>query len=365
MSDEVLADLDFPAPDRFLRVGSGAHGEQTAKVMLAVRGGPPRGAPRRGRRRGRRQLDARLRARRRQARHPGRARRGGPALVRLEHARGDQPRPHRPPLRPALHAQPGGDREPARRGHRRRPHPLRRQHDDRLAAPLPSARARSAARWEAVGASSGEYVLVTLHRPSNVDDPARLARDRRRARRRSPRARPSSSRSTRAPARGSSDGGAGAARGRRRALHRAASATSTSCRCRPAPARSSPTPAASRRRPPRSASRCYTFRPEHGAPGHAHARHERAARRRPGGARRGPPVARGTRRRRAIPLWDGHAGERVADVLVANYALVRPVAVAAPCAEPRPLMIVCSSGRAPAADARAARRVGATSSACG
>ena len=25
----------------------------------------------------------------------------------------------------------------------------------------------------------------------------------------------------------------------------------------------------------------------------------------------------------AIPLWDGHAGERVADVLVAQYALVR------------------------------------------
>src|SRR5215213_2954507 len=35
MSDEVLADLDFPAPDRFLRIGSGAHGAQTSKVMLA------------------------------------------------------------------------------------------------------------------------------------------------------------------------------------------------------------------------------------------------------------------------------------------------------------------------------------------
>jgi UDP-N-acetylglucosamine 2-epimerase (non-hydrolysing) len=35
MSGEVLADLDFPEPDRFLKVGSGAHGEQTAKVMLA------------------------------------------------------------------------------------------------------------------------------------------------------------------------------------------------------------------------------------------------------------------------------------------------------------------------------------------
>ena len=33
MSDDVLADLDFPAPDRFLGVGSGPHGEQTAKVL--------------------------------------------------------------------------------------------------------------------------------------------------------------------------------------------------------------------------------------------------------------------------------------------------------------------------------------------
>ena len=66
--------------------------------------------PGRRRRRRRRQLDARLRARRGQARHPGRPRRGRPALVRLGHARGDQPRPHRPAVRPALHAQPRGGR---------------------------------------------------------------------------------------------------------------------------------------------------------------------------------------------------------------------------------------------------------------
>jgi UDP-N-acetylglucosamine 2-epimerase (non-hydrolysing) len=33
MSTEMLHDLDFPAPDRFLGVGSGSHGEQTAKVL--------------------------------------------------------------------------------------------------------------------------------------------------------------------------------------------------------------------------------------------------------------------------------------------------------------------------------------------
>jgi UDP-N-acetylglucosamine 2-epimerase (non-hydrolysing) len=33
LSDEVLADLDFPACDHFLEVGSGSHGEQTAKIL--------------------------------------------------------------------------------------------------------------------------------------------------------------------------------------------------------------------------------------------------------------------------------------------------------------------------------------------
>jgi UDP-N-acetylglucosamine 2-epimerase (non-hydrolysing) len=35
MSEEVLGDLDFPEPDHFLGVGSGPHGEQTAKVLSA------------------------------------------------------------------------------------------------------------------------------------------------------------------------------------------------------------------------------------------------------------------------------------------------------------------------------------------
>ena len=36
MSDDILADLEFRAPDRFLGVGSGNHGEQTAKVLTAM-----------------------------------------------------------------------------------------------------------------------------------------------------------------------------------------------------------------------------------------------------------------------------------------------------------------------------------------
>jgi len=35
LSDDVLADLDFPECDRFLNVGSGPHGEQTGKVLAA------------------------------------------------------------------------------------------------------------------------------------------------------------------------------------------------------------------------------------------------------------------------------------------------------------------------------------------
>src|SRR5436190_848517 len=35
-------------------------------------------------------------------------------------------------------------------------------------------RARELQAWESVGLSERSYILVTLHRPSNVDDPARL-----------------------------------------------------------------------------------------------------------------------------------------------------------------------------------------------
>ena len=35
MSEEILEDLGFPAPDHSLGVGSGSHGEQTGKVLIA------------------------------------------------------------------------------------------------------------------------------------------------------------------------------------------------------------------------------------------------------------------------------------------------------------------------------------------
>ena len=116
MSDDVLADLDFPDVDIFLGVGSGTHGVQTAKVLaefekvlievqpeVVVVAGDVNST-----------LACALAAS--QARHRHRPRRGGPALVRLEHAGGGQPRPHRPAGRRPVRAQPRGGRQPEAEG---------------------------------------------------------------------------------------------------------------------------------------------------------------------------------------------------------------------------------------------------------
>ena len=194
----------------------------------------------------------------------------------------------------------------AARGDRHHPRPLRRQHDDRLAAPVRAQRPRPRRAGRRTASKSAATCSSTLHRPSNVDEPDAARAHRRRAlRARAPRRR-SSSRCTRARARGwpraprwpGSRPPASAAPSR--------SATSTSCRCRPAPARSSPTRAACRRRPPRSASRASRCAPTRSGPvtithgtnvllGDDPARLRDV--RPPGRA----PVPC------AIPLWDGHA----------------------------------------------------------
>ena len=168
-------------------------------------------------------------------------------------------------------------------------------------------------------------MLVTLHRPSNVDDHVRLGQHRRRPGRPRRRTRRSCSPSTRARARGwpttagwrgsrpracaciepvayleflSLQAGAGAIVTDSGGVQEEASALGVSC---------------------------FTFRPNterpvtltHGTNVLLGDDPAEIAEVRPATH---PPTPC------AIPLWDGHAAERVADVLVANYALVRAVA---------------------------------------
>ena len=133
MSEIFLDELGVGAPDRMLQVGSGTHAVQTARVMerleplivdwqpdLVLVPGDVNST-----------LAAALTASKLGVRD--RARRGGPALVRPHDAGGDQPHPHRPAVRPALHPLAGGARASAARGLRRGGDPRGRQHDDRHA----------------------------------------------------------------------------------------------------------------------------------------------------------------------------------------------------------------------------------------
>ena len=135
MSDVFFRDLDLPAPDLNLGVGSGSHAGQTAALLVALEEAFARPRAGAGRRLRRRELDARRRARRGEARPIPLAHvEAGLRELRPDDARGGQPGRHRRPVRPAVRDQPGGDRAPRRRGRRRGPDPLRRQPDDRHAA---------------------------------------------------------------------------------------------------------------------------------------------------------------------------------------------------------------------------------------
>ena len=107
---------------------------------------------------------------------PVAARRGGPAQLRPDHARGDQPAPHR-------RDQPTAVRHASRAGRRTcgaRAWPTARIHfvgnvmiDTLLASRELSA---AVARPRDAGRSpDGGYAVLTLHRPANVDDPASSA----------------------------------------------------------------------------------------------------------------------------------------------------------------------------------------------
>lgn len=173
LSDDILADLDFPAPDRFLGVGSGSHAEQTAKVLLEFE---------------KVLLDVE------------------PVCVVVA---GDVNSTLACALAasklniPVAHVEAG-----LRSGDWSMPEEINRVLTDRLSDVLfthsPEAedhlsaegicagrvhyvgntmidslrrcekRALARRPWQAAGVTRGEYVLVTLHRPSNVDEPERL-----------------------------------------------------------------------------------------------------------------------------------------------------------------------------------------------
>jgi UDP-N-acetylglucosamine 2-epimerase (non-hydrolysing) len=174
MSDEILEDLDFPPPDCSLGVGSGTHGEQTAKVLMAFE-------------------EILLQHR--------------PGLVVVA---GDV----NSTLACALAASKLGVRVAhleagLRSGDWTMPEEINRVLTDRLSDVLlthsPEAesnleregvdvsrvhyvgntmidslrrfecKARDRARWRTHEVDEGEYLLVTLHRPSNVDEPGRLS----------------------------------------------------------------------------------------------------------------------------------------------------------------------------------------------
>ena len=175
MSDEILEDLGFPTPDYSLGVGSGHSRRADGEGPHGVREDPPGTAA--GRRRGRRgrQLHA----------WPARSQRrsSGIPVAHLEAGlrSGDWDMPeeinrvltdrlsdilltHSPEATTNLQSE-GVDTSRVRYVGNTMIDSLRRY----------EGRARERAAWRPHGVEHGEYVLVTLHRPSNVDDPQRLS----------------------------------------------------------------------------------------------------------------------------------------------------------------------------------------------
>jgi len=173
MSDEVLADLDFRSPDRHLAIGSGAHGEQTAKVLLAFErvleeeqpvavvvagdvnstlgcalAAAKRGIPVAHVEAGLRSFDW-----------------GMPEEINrvLTDRLSDLLFTHSPEAVENLRAEGVVDG---------RIHHVGNTMIDSLRRSERAARGRRA--WQRAGVARGKYALVTLHRPSNVDDSGRL-----------------------------------------------------------------------------------------------------------------------------------------------------------------------------------------------
>jgi UDP-N-acetylglucosamine 2-epimerase (non-hydrolysing) len=173
MSDKVLADLDFPEVDIFLGVGSGTHGVQTAKVLSAfenvlidvqpdvvVVAGDVNST-----------LACALAASKL-----------GIAIVHLEAGLRSfdwsMPEEVNRVLTDRLadvllaHSPEAADNLKAEGICTGKVYNVGNTMIDSLRRA--EKRARELRAWETVGMTEREYILVTLHRPSNVDDPARL-----------------------------------------------------------------------------------------------------------------------------------------------------------------------------------------------
>ncbi len=138
MNDRLFADLELPAPDLNLEVGSGTHAVQTAEIMRRFEPVLDEIAAQLRDRRRRRQFDARLQPGREQEAHSGRPCRSRTAELRPHDARRDQPRTDRPDRRPAVHDRADRCGESRARRHRPRARTLRRQRDDRFAVAPPA-----------------------------------------------------------------------------------------------------------------------------------------------------------------------------------------------------------------------------------
>lgn len=175
LSGEMFVDLEFPEPDIFLGVGSGRHGEQTAKALagfetvllehdpdLVVVAGDVNST-----------LAVALAAAKLHIRvahvEAGLRSRDWTMPEEINRVLTDRLSTllftHSPEAGPNLE---GEGIDPTR------VHYVGNTMIDSLRRFEPRARGRAA--WEALGAGEGEYVLVTLHRPSNVDLPEQLGR---------------------------------------------------------------------------------------------------------------------------------------------------------------------------------------------
>ncbi len=175
LSRVFFTELGLARPDRELGIGGGSNTSQTARMLAALEPLLEAGPARRGARVRRHQLDARRRAGRGAGAHPGRARRGGHALVRPRDARGAQPRAR--PTTSAellLCASDTAAGQPEGRVGRRQGRGRGRRDGRRRAAPAAVGPRGPPRRRAHTALQRGSYLLLTAHRAGNVDDPARL-----------------------------------------------------------------------------------------------------------------------------------------------------------------------------------------------